>query len=560
MYWLKFIIFIALFISFIIFLYYAQSKFRDLSLKQKELDTWEMDIHFEEYPSSYNVENNKICNASTLEPCKMDNPTDTFGCNELNVQCTHFQNDTEYIETDGERYTIPANATDNDGYLLVVLKAAEACNVNTGDLVLVALSNTSNEYGVMCECKKPGFIGKDEMMGNCTVERTCKVDNINQPIKDMKCVCESPVKINVYTSTDQDAIPYCREMTINEANQTYPDGWSQYIAFKGDVLDTSFAHKNIVGNMRCDKMINPCRFVVGDLVANDRFKKAIAQPYKVNKGDTTNYFCPSIDLTGDGVAFMPLRRMDKKQNISSHSHDMSLPLKYPTPITEPDTDEEDDDDDFNDIEINQIQGGSVFYQYYVNGEKYVSHVFAQLPESVGIRAAIKQAGLDESKWINAYVTMDASRAAPHHDYPPIAQTSYANCTRGNLPGKYDCDLMPTTSISSQQGPHTFARYVGSPGGITNPKVWGLSHTFVSTYAYSLASKDDDGTIETASGNVIDRDVMYIDNADRFHACGYVATQNVDGLMHAILSHVYEQNGDIAASSITGTVDNPYYDN
>lgn len=203
-------------------------------------------------------DNQYDCNALSLHKCDINDARTLFGCRELMVKCQHFDADTPYIDANSQQSTIiPKNSTPTEGYALAIRMLADSCNPYHGDLVLVALTADSNEYMMICSCKNPGYVGNDHMLGNCTTLSVCngRVVDINKPLNELECAC-APTEKNVRY---EDGAPVCKQMTVKEANEMYPDDWSHIVPWSSNRR----THRNnfnatIRGNLRTRELLDPC--------------------------------------------------------------------------------------------------------------------------------------------------------------------------------------------------------------------------------------------------------------------------------------------------------------
>lgn len=222
------------------------------------------DIHFDPYPADQNIDNPYDCNAKSLHKCDMNDPTTLFGCKELLVRCHHFDKDTKYFEN-GQVEIIPANENENEGYALAITTLAEDCNPYHGDLILVAKTletnnNTSNrltnEYLLLCQCKYPGYIGNDNILGNCTTVFICnnKIDDINKPLEQINCVCSNTQK----SDRRDDGVPVCTTLLVKDANEMYKD-WTSLVQFSSK-RTRSIDDFNITlrDNLHVSTLLDPC--------------------------------------------------------------------------------------------------------------------------------------------------------------------------------------------------------------------------------------------------------------------------------------------------------------
>lgn len=247
-------------ILFIVAIFVCESKITEDNIQTPYEFTSQ--VTFDDYISpTVNIENEKDCNANNLSECLLDDPTTLFGCRELAVQCKHFPTDIDY-HVDGVVRKIPANRDPNVGYALSLVAINEDCNPFHGDLVLVSANEQSSEYMLICECKRPGFIGKDTLLGNCTSVKICngKIDNINQPFDKINCKCNLLEKNIRY----DDGLSVCKKMTVAEANEIHDD-WTDLIPWINKrQLPIEHFNPTIKDNLRIKKLMNPCNNAITD--------------------------------------------------------------------------------------------------------------------------------------------------------------------------------------------------------------------------------------------------------------------------------------------------------
>jgi len=239
----------------------SKTKLKPMIYKDVDIPKFTTNISYDPYPETVEIENRHDCNIEHLHVCDMNDPTTLFGCKELVVRCHHFDKDIEYIQN-RETTTIPKNSSPNEGYALAITSIADSCNANHGDLILVTTDPTTNEYAMLCNCKNPGYIGNDHILGNCTTVYICngKIDDINQPLANINCECDMGSKSMRY----DDGLPVCREMTIKEANEKYDD-WTSLVTFNSDrQLDIQNFNATVRGNLKIKKLLNPCTNSIHD--------------------------------------------------------------------------------------------------------------------------------------------------------------------------------------------------------------------------------------------------------------------------------------------------------
>lgn len=237
------------------------SKGKIINLPNVEIPKFSRDIVFEEYPDEVVIENKYDCNANTLRECRTDDVSTLYGCKELTVRCQHFDKDTEY-KFEGTTKIIPKNKDPKQGYALAIAHIADACNAYHGDLVLVSLDVDTNEYMMVCQCKNPGYIGNEHLLGACNTPFICngKVDNIDQPLEKINCKCQA----NETTQRYEDGTPVCKLMLVKEANEKFTN-WAHLVPWSSDRLTTTDKFNPTVrDNLKTDKLLDPCRNSLND--------------------------------------------------------------------------------------------------------------------------------------------------------------------------------------------------------------------------------------------------------------------------------------------------------
>lgn len=244
-----------LIILLIVALIITEAKYTNINYIQHEIPKFNVNIKFDEYPKTINVENRYDCNANKLRECKLDDPSTLFGCKELNVKCVHFKENTDFWEN-GNTIVIPKNINKDTGYALSIVKTYESCNPFHGDLVLVTLDIHSNDYMLICSCKQPGFIGNDNLLGSCSDVFICNgdIDDINQPLESISCKCKN----NEINDRQTNGVPFCRKMLIKEANDKHKD-WTNLVNWSDkSVISKSIFNPTIRDNLNVNKLLNPC--------------------------------------------------------------------------------------------------------------------------------------------------------------------------------------------------------------------------------------------------------------------------------------------------------------
>nr|DBA13104.1 TPA: Per os infectivity factor 1 [Oryctes rhinoceros nudivirus] len=239
----------------------SNNKIHELTFEQKAIPKFSIDLQFDPYPQVVNIENQYDCNVHSLRVCDINDSTTLFGCKELIVRCHHFDEDTPFIENN-ETLTIPKNQTADEGYALAITTISDACNPYHGDMTLVTANSDASEYMLICTCKNPGYIGNESLLGNCTSVFICngKVDDVNKPLNEINCVCESRQKTIRY----DDGLPVCKDLLVHEANELYDD-WSNIVPWSSfRQLETSNFNPTISGNLKTSRLLDPCRSSIHD--------------------------------------------------------------------------------------------------------------------------------------------------------------------------------------------------------------------------------------------------------------------------------------------------------
>ena len=254
-----FVLTVILFIVLIIFTIFVEKNVQQLEPKPASLSTWSIDLVLDEYPRDVNMENPKDCNVHNLQVCDMRDPLSLVGCKEMLVKCVNFETDTTYMEN-GEELVIPANNSANEGYALTVGTITENCNPYHGDLVLVAENAEATSYMLICNCKRPGFIGNVNIMGACDQVYICdgKLDdggNLNRPFENINCECE-PRNVSVKF---EDGTPVCKTMLVGDAAKLSED-YTHLVPFVSNrLLEISKFNPTVRDNLgKIKHLLNPC--------------------------------------------------------------------------------------------------------------------------------------------------------------------------------------------------------------------------------------------------------------------------------------------------------------
>lgn len=220
--------------------------------KLEQLPKFSYDIHFNPFPTTIDITNPYACTPLDRHVCQMDDVTTCFGCQNLISKCTHFDQNTTYIDLNGNEFEIPANSTPNEGYCLLTERVSESCNVYHGDLVLVQTSLDSTESAFICNCKNPGYIGKTTITGNCTDVFICdgNIKTLDVPFDQIECACG----VGQTSKIDND-IPVC----ITDTVLTHDYNNSSLLETL-DTLSSSYFNSTYSGNTNTAYFRNPCAY------------------------------------------------------------------------------------------------------------------------------------------------------------------------------------------------------------------------------------------------------------------------------------------------------------
>lgn len=280
------------------------------------------DIVFEPFPTDFNINNEYECSTNDLRLCSISNPLSCFGCKNLTSACVHFKDDVSYENTDGTYSIIPKNTNSDEGYCLSLSgKLVDKCNIYHGKYVLVAINTDTYEYGLFCVCSEPGYIGNVSITGACDVPFIChgKIDNINQPLADINCICNK----NEFAMKEND-LPVCKIPTILELNTNYPN-WNVLTNGMNTngflTMPTHRLNLTLAANINTDTIIDPCSidFFTGE--------KIMAQTTETS---TNTFICvPLNNLEGTDVDIFTLRSSPTERLLAGDvGPDRAFQLKY----------------------------------------------------------------------------------------------------------------------------------------------------------------------------------------------------------------------------------------
>lgn len=225
---------------------------------QGTLYQFSSDLRFDPFPQQIDISNPHECSGTNLHPCKLSDQTSCVGCQSMLARCTHFSSDTTYFDDEAQPHTIPRNTDQDDGYCMTITNDINVeCNVFHGDLALIKIEPESSTSMFFCNCKNPGFIGNTALLGACDTPFICdgKVDNINQPLENIKCKCSS----TQHSVRNSENMPMCVDMTIQEANNR---GQLNEIMNNVDaekLAPISIFNSDIRSRLNVDNLLHPCK-------------------------------------------------------------------------------------------------------------------------------------------------------------------------------------------------------------------------------------------------------------------------------------------------------------
>lgn len=265
---MSFVLLIVIIGTLILVVITGNEKITQFKNDKEEIPYFSVDVEFSIQSSNFKLHTGSLdCNINhQLIPCDTREPFKVLNqCKELLVKCQNFKKDTYYASND-EIIEIKANKNEHEGYALAIINTTDVeekiCNLNHGDLILVTADDVSNEYMFICHCKKPGYIGNDTLLGNCTTVYMCggNIDYINKPLKEINCICNDREMVK---RDERDGLSYCKEMTVLEADKRYENigDWSHLVPWNSERLIGIEAYNVTIsgqlGNL--SKLLDPCR-------------------------------------------------------------------------------------------------------------------------------------------------------------------------------------------------------------------------------------------------------------------------------------------------------------
>lgn len=239
-----------------ILIYIAQSKikpivFHDRTYANSKIPEFKTDFYTNPYPKTIDIEGQYECTVEDPKPCKVDDFTTLFGCKNLAVTCREFTEDTPYITDSGDKIIIP-KTNPGEGIALAMSDVSGACNLHHGDFVLVSTDANSKEYGLICLCKNPGYIGNETVSGACDKVFICngQIDDINKDLADINCSCGKFQQSTKY----EDGTPVCSDILLKDSTSDMQD----YVDYIGNTISTDLVDPTYRDNLKIKKILNPC--------------------------------------------------------------------------------------------------------------------------------------------------------------------------------------------------------------------------------------------------------------------------------------------------------------
>lgn len=233
----------------------AEKRMKPLQYREQPIPKFNVRVQYNPYPSTVDLGNRYDCNAKSLHKCLTDDITTLMGCKELTVRCHRFNEDTNFHDN-GVVSVIPKNVAPNEGYALSIGTIADNCNPFHGDLVLISNTVESEDYILGCRCKNPGYIGNENVLDSCNTVHICggKIDNIDQPLEKINCVCDVTETSVRYS----DGLPVCKPITVLEANEKFDD-WSHIVPWSSDrLIDKRVYNATVRDNLKTNRLLDPC--------------------------------------------------------------------------------------------------------------------------------------------------------------------------------------------------------------------------------------------------------------------------------------------------------------
>ena len=227
------------------------------------------DVRFDPFPNSIDINNPHKCTGTEPRICNLTDGFSCIGCQSLFARCVEITDDISFFRPDGTKTTLP-RTDPGYGYCLTIDDELNVvCNVFHGDLAIIQLSPDAPESMFFCNCRAPGLIGNESILGACDTVFMCNgnIDKLNQPLDDINCVCDKS-----QLSVRRGDIPSCRTKTVDEASR---DGTLSSLNLAPRIQMSLPATRDnfnttIVDNINIDMMLSPCGFcpVTGARIPN----------------------------------------------------------------------------------------------------------------------------------------------------------------------------------------------------------------------------------------------------------------------------------------------------
>lgn len=257
------------------------------TLKKDSLEPYSTSLRYEPI-DVIDLENQTGDPCSPSEPklCDTENQFSCISCKSGMAICTHLKNDLSYIDDDtGESKILKANNVPTQGYCLPIQNLAQNCNPYHGKWALTKLNPEDEVIFITCECIRPGIIGKDTLLGDCTTSYICEFKNINVPFESLECICQGGSKPAFEEQ------PICKfptlgsgGFTIDEFEKALPAAYS-----RAEMVSTDYFADKINNAVTVSKLPSPCSYcpITGEFISSS------VEKIVVDNEDT--YICRPLD-------------------------------------------------------------------------------------------------------------------------------------------------------------------------------------------------------------------------------------------------------------------------
>lgn len=162
------------------------------------------------------------CDPTTLKSpvrCSVSDPSTCLECKEMEYECKHVSEPFKIRYADGTEsaFTVPANATPDEGYCLQLLGKSRRCNQKTGMWLLTRTSLQSRAFFFICKCRYPGIVSQASAYSDCDLCVGCRLESLDvDPLKEGRCLCDPVSEVSEWSPVRG---PYCRPKVFREALQ-----------------------------------------------------------------------------------------------------------------------------------------------------------------------------------------------------------------------------------------------------------------------------------------------------------------------------------------------------